>query len=332
MQSINQYYNIDLLKSNFTRQIYDSYNKITLTNINLTAKKINSNDIEHHLKHNKFMSKSIMEFILEYEFLYNLTIDKINIYFPNNQFDIKLLKKIVKIIELFKNISCKDSPNVYIWLLPLKKTLPSASEEKSLNPININSGMSDGRNIYIWRIEECCKVLVHELIHHYELDFGQIFDDNLNNISKMVCKSINLKNKNINLNEAYTEALATIVMCIIESNSIISMKDLLLKNLQLAMTNAAKILNYFGYKSAQELFVKNNILFRETTNAFSYYIIKSLLLYKIHIVIYLCDQEKNYENYLLYAKLIKFDNVWMNEINKYFNNDFDNTLKMTIFK
>ena len=84
---------------------------------------------------------------------------------------IKKLKLLVYIIEYIKEINnIKLDVKAYLFLCDLKKLQPDKWISLSVN--NVNSGYTDNMNKYmfIWRYEEFEKVLMHEVVHLFNLD------------------------------------------------------------------------------------------------------------------------------------------------------------------
>ena len=91
-----------------------------------------------------------------------------------------LLKLIFWRINFMRNIA-NNNKILEVWIFPslFKKILP---ETKIITIDTINSGMTVLNNnckngkIYIWRKEELLKVLIHEIIHSFNLDINDKYD------------------------------------------------------------------------------------------------------------------------------------------------------------
>jgi len=112
-----------------------------------------------------------------------------------------IAQRVSAFLKHFKIQAPQKKFRLIIYLTDWKKSL----EPQPLTVKNINSGstgtLNDIRYIVIWRCEEICKVLVHELIHCFGLDYYRTAD---------IVKS-----------EAITEALAEIyhiIFTLIESD------------------------------------------------------------------------------------------------------------------
>lgn len=139
----------------------------------------------------------------------NLVNCKLRIY--NKTFNLKnesinLLIYALSFILSFSNRDFDLTCNIV--LLPDKKIF-----NNSFTPNEINSGMSSTSEttseIYIWRLEECVKVIFHECIH--SLKFSNINDtiDIINHYNN----KYNYKSNNLTINETYTEIWARLFNC-----------------------------------------------------------------------------------------------------------------------
>jgi len=100
----------------------------------------------------------------------SLTCNKIYIKMNNNSLILNRIKLIIYFIEYLKYIS-NNNKNItmYLILSPLLKKLPN---NDIIGVDHVNSGYTDQYNniIYIWRLEECEKVIFHEIIHYLDID------------------------------------------------------------------------------------------------------------------------------------------------------------------
>lgn len=158
---------------------------------------------------------------------------------------------------------------------------------------HVNNGVTtftDGRpeGIYIYRIQDLKKVLIHELIHFYSLDFKskRLFLDH--RFADSYC--IKDVAGRIDINEAYTEALACFVYIVIHINMSedgARMDDRIYHNELCKSVRRAR--NEFMYKIAGILQRHTDIVkgtcqinLIQDTHVFSYYLCKSALFYQIH--------------------------------------------------
>ena len=207
-----------------------------------------------------------------------------------------------------------------------KKTIPHNTLQ-TLSPKHCNSAVTTGclekTDIVIFRKEEWLKVFIHETFHSFGMDFANYstpkFETEMKNIFPLDIE--------FNVYEAYSECWATII------NSMLFSYDLLkdksdFKNFYLytqfnlqfeqifSMFQMIKILNYMGLHYTN-LYIKDPInqssrtyLYKEKTNVFMYYILKTILLYNYHSFVELC-KNMNLNIMRFYrspATLLKFSN------------------------
>ncbi len=143
---------------------------------------------------------------------------KIHVYIPENNLKNETninIQRIIHICQIMRTISKQNNQiKLVIFYTNQKKKLSKFDEELLLGAININSGSTyRGEVINIWRAEELYKVLIHELIHYYHLDFNENTHgyETIQKILHCDCnsyKNIYRLNKSY---ESYTEYLALII-------------------------------------------------------------------------------------------------------------------------
>jgi hypothetical protein len=298
-----------------------------IVNWNVKKSVVDISYLDDYIFNNIFIAKKIRSSILKNQTYNKISYsnDKygsINILFTNNNKNISDLEKyIMNIIQTFYEYSSeKNIVNIVVILTDFTKCLPE-NEEEILTNHNVNSGMSDSKNIVIWRTEEIKKVLIHELIHHYHLDFGFQICSGSSECSKnemKLYKNYKLKNKNkIIINEAITETLAMIINCLTNNN------DNLIKSLVYetwhSFIQVSKILNHFGFKKIDEFLgiSQTDKVWIESTNVFSYYMIKSIMLFNLPKIIPLLNlkNKRNINNYNLLLEQIKVTDIYIEIIN-----------------
>lgn len=202
--------------------------------------------------------------------IYKFKYHNINYYILyNNKLNLKKINRIVKRVYNISHYYDKTF-NIYILMSPLKKLFNSDIYEP-LNETNINSGFTylNMNTIYLIRMEELPKVLLHELIHHNKLIQNEFKKNNIIRIKK--CFKIDEKIK-LDPNEAIVEFWACIIHLYyisIEYN----------KNFYELYKNE---LNYSLIKSKQILNIQkkllNNIWIDKNSNIFPYIIFKTIFL------------------------------------------------------
>jgi hypothetical protein len=155
----------------------------------------------------------------------------------------------------------------------------------------INTGVTDGVNVAITRQEESMKTILHELYHFYDMDYR---DTDLV-LERSLIELFNINNKldSLNIFEAQTEVIASIINIIVlewfkrpggsESTSAPLTKSGLLDMIIEPLTEQVsysiyKMVNIMLNSSCRSLINNKNTACQitQTTNALSYYIIKVL--------------------------------------------------------
>jgi hypothetical protein len=208
----------------------------------------------------------------------------------------RILTRISFVILFFQESSCSktENLNMNLFLFNLKKKLPKM-RDTTLDTENVNSGFttfyhSGNKNIVIFRDEEMDKLIIHELIHFYYLDF-HLLDINLADF-------LNVSNSiEFIPNESYTETITILIHCEllaleIQGNNISTSKimdlamELLAREILFGLFQCAKILYHYNYHHIDN-FILNNINnihqaytnnFRQTSCLLSYFFIKTSLL------------------------------------------------------
>ena len=331
-----------------------------------------------------------MENLLEYRHNYrikfnnnnNTIIVNLKIYSKNKTINKKFFDNIVKRILLMglvkqyrgsmnnsdnkSNNNSANSITINIILVLTNKKKVLNTDYTHMGPKEINSGLASyGDNttskIVIYRMEELSKLLIHELVHYLKLDFTHIeFADFFNyvNISPSTP---------ITPNESFTEIVACFINCIACSYEHGCRKNIKLANkyinyeLKYNIYQVAKILCYFGFKDASDFFrpytsnnsvsqKKDSAVFKQTTNVFSYFIIKTSLLFVPERFLIFFKRTDNLSLHITnnhskdsYIKMVKstlLNPGFINKINEYmeFMRSYKqktllyNTLRMTIIE
>lgn len=323
-------------RSSYNNEIYNNNNRDKLNKL---------------LYENKFISLDIIHCGEIYDLVYNEYFYKyknaetnIHIFTLDNK-DKPNVVYIVKIINLLRKLSKKNLDiELTIFFCHQKRYLNKTKNKNLiLTPENINAGSTlIGEFIYIWRREEFYKVLIHELIHYFMLDFSD-FDNSY--IEKIRNNIININGDDV-INETYTELLAMTIYNIFYS--LISKIDFnKIINYETIFTHfqIAKIINYFGGKEYNDLF---KIEIKQSTSVASYVIFKGMFLNKYdNILIHYDDhfnssRESKYNDYKkLYSVIVSKESLNKNLINHFLNiilnkNEKSNkfimkSLRMTMF-
>jgi hypothetical protein len=202
--------------------------------------------------------------------------------------------EIIKRILFFNEFLGIDNlPNKFIvFLTDNKKQIDDDVLSKMhFKTLNINSAVTNGKDIIIYRQEELLKSIFHELIHFHNLDFRNIPDKLLN----YIMKTHNIKADNeYTLFECVTESLANMLNNVFLSRNINEFTTNMKYELMFSTVQIAKILSVCGYKNWDEFsaldninkgikhneYYKHNIKtqFKQDSCVFSYYILKFYIM------------------------------------------------------
>lgn len=209
------------------------------------------------------------------------------------------------IVNKHASKSCTDKLSVFIYHTSLTKVLPSTNIEV-LDEDNVNTGFTrtcqPSGEIVIYRLEEWFKVLLHESMHNYGLDFSDMDNAACHNkiLGLFPIKS------DVNLYEAYTEFWARIMNILFCSYANASDKtniNEMLVNSEFfvnferifAFYQMSKVLKFMDieYRHLIEKSAYSDSLrktfYKENTNVLSYYILTTILL-------------NNYQDFLIWCK------------------------------
>jgi hypothetical protein len=223
----------------------------------------------------------------------------------------------------YANSQCSPIITIYIYLTNHKKMLPSLVHN-SIDRHNANTAFTlacphSKNEIYIYRFEEWFKVLIHESFHSFGLDFARMPEEIVN--KKMF--SIFPIKCDLRFYETYCEMWAEIINIIfISVNSYssnetkINMNELI-KNIEnhlyfermFSLFQCAKVLNFYGLTYRDILQKSNKIHYKEKTPVFSYYILKSIVMFYYNDFIEWCYIHNN--------KSLEFTKT-QNNINQFF--------------
>lgn len=297
-------------KNKLLKDIYNNFKKV----INIKKEyKIEKKDF----KYNKYIDLLDFDFIdnkiinnikknIKTEFY--LKYENINIYLfhynktLNNKIK-KILDKILNIIiclkKLFKN---NKDIKIHLYFSKLKKTFPK--NNKTIGPIHSNSGltyypdMKKNGIIIIFREEEYIKVLIHECIHSLYGDLHLWDQKNNEKIFNKYCLN-SYEYKKVNINETYTEFLASIINQIY----IIILCKLKLKDINTlfryesiySLIKVKQILEHYKYNNIKNIYNKEKCqVFNQKTSILSYYIFKTGLYFNITKVLNLYNRTNNF--------------------------------------
>ena len=340
-------YSTTIKKIHNNVELLDSYFKEEDIKLDLLDNQ-NINRSEYSLETSEFIEPDIKKEITEsikykYTTYYMITIKNKKLFKGEIQFytkkTIKMneLKKLVRLISsyvLFFNISLNKSrvPLLKLYLTDKKKLMPPP-HQLYFTPKNVNSAVTNGIYIVIFRKEEMIKSVLHEVIHYHRIE-----NRNTLELDKYVSYLFKLSQDNLEdlrLYEAQTDFIAIYLNLCFKLS--ISKKEFYLKEfvnhfideIEFMLKQYCKIANHFKFKSVQDMLLvklKNqnkskkgkpslnkNKFTDKNTYSFSYYIIK--LFYGLNLP--LNNIFSTSEKELIYSiKKTLLDDNFINIVNK----------------
>lgn len=320
--------------------------------INNENKKIIKSNLLKHFINNLYVTDEIKSYIKEkkeeilyYNIKFNNTYIKIYffIYEKGDKYEMydKISKNMVMVINLIvklmkkevEDMVCsKDGLNIYVLLTPFKRMI---NKKEILSAVHTNGGFSYGcRNrgdIIVYRREDYFKVFIHELIHNFGYD-GYLFKSR--KVYEKINNNFNLRNMDLSIYEGLTEFWAVIInvsflsFCMNKKNInkyVLCFNKLINYEIIHGLFQSNKILQNYDLDYNKLLYDRNESKYDENTHIFSYYIIKTLLLFSydnlLNKKIIINDKlifertEENINRYIDY--IIKISHK--KKLNKYFD-------------
>lgn len=307
-------------------------NKITIKEVSKKPEMYNSNTRFFPLEIKKYINENE-----KYQLIYNCKVGgrDIRIYFTLfNEDDLLELDKYTECANMmymwldicasYSMKHCANTLDIYIYQTPFSKTLPDAVST-TIGTNNVNTAFttwcSPKSEIVIYRDEEWFKVFIHETFHNLGLDFSDV-DHKQNDI--LMTKLFNIENSNssFRIYESYCEVWAEILngffvsffQCENESACKNKFNKYMQKQIGFSVFQLVKILNYYHSNYSEFINKKTPIVkFKENTYVFSYYIVKTILLFHSvdfekwcqdnNVNIFQFDRKN--QNVLKYGRLIK---------------------------
>jgi hypothetical protein len=215
------------------------------------------------------------------------------------------------------NIECSKNIHIYLYCIDLPKELPWPNNREKIDIIHANTAFTTGcqtsTDIVIFREEEWFKVLMHESFHNLGLDFIGFSSSDMKVLDDRLREMFHIEEiTDIRLYETYCETWAEILnILFIVYYTNMNKKNHTYKNMKLSRKTiknkkinksvqmmkqfrqqmiyesifscfqCAKIMNYHQIHYADFIQPNQNISrpYQENTQSFSYYILKSILLF-----------------------------------------------------
>ena len=296
---INKINKIKISKIAFFNKLHNKLHFI-LTNKEFikSLKNISIKDLDRvpQIKDSTFISSEIKKDANKLKYGYLIEFEHNKLYYYCNQ-KVKVnnseLLNICRVIKSLKILFKRENEKqiVHFYMTNKEKKFPK-KKNSLLGPNESNSGVTfsnfvESGEITIYRREECLKVLIHELIHANFIDKELIF------INKHLEKQFNsyfCTDYTILLNEAFTEAMATILnLFYIHITLKLKKKELdkmFVNELKYSIYIYSKIMNYYNIDNLDKILKQNNLCksnFPQKTNIIAYYIFKPLILLNLNL-------------------------------------------------
>ena len=211
----------------------------------------------------------------------------------------KLGDKIIQRLLFFNEFLGTDKlpTKIIIFLTNQEKEIDDVLEHKAhFRSLNVNSAVTNGQDIIIYRKQELLKSVFHELIHFHQLDFRTIPPNSEKVIMDYLKKTHNIaENNEYLLYECITESLANILNNIYSTNTqnLKHFKNHFIDELLFSTFQVTKILRICKYTSWEEFALlesDSNLKpqhnpakqFIQDSCVFSYYILKLYILLNIN--------------------------------------------------
>ena len=212
------------------------------------------------------------------------------------------------IASTFAESNCSPNLSIYVYLTNHKKNLAAAmiNSREPILKIHVNTAFTmacpqaQENEIYIYRKEEWFKAFIHETFHSLGLDFANLPESIANN----AIFSIFPVKCDLRFYEAYSETWAEIINVIFSCankyrhtddymrsgryniQKLCKMVDVTLHTEKIfSLFQCVKILQHYKleyndlYDKTEESIQKRDRRYNERTNVFSYYILKSIMMF-----------------------------------------------------
>lgn len=312
---------------------YNTY--VTFNPDNISEYYINeSENVKPEVQGSKYMSKRVYGYIrnrlhhvLEREYIFDDTRVSLCVYTINKNNNLNQLYNILNFyIQALNKIQHKASVKIVLYMTNFKKLFP-ADTGKELNEDNVNSGMTlfnaGERMIVIYRKEELFKVLLHELIHLYGLDFYHYSPE----VDKYMMEKHKIhvqephKNKAnpLALYESYTETLACYGHLI--ANILFTQQISNGEELDVAIQKAAtKEASHYMLQASK---IMKFTHMKEDSHCFSYYFVKAALFRNIATFVtfvnsvgFMLDTIEKQQRFLSFVKSVTDDPTFWKDLKK----------------
>jgi len=357
------FYKNNKIFDKLSKQFYNQIKKIKPIKIDINKKEYNSGSLsESHFvdeKSRKALKKLKYSYVSEFNVLQSKI--ELNLLGPNstNAQRKKSVNRIYKLLYFIISHSKMNLKTLKITLFFNNSDKKLTKKYEILSPKHINTAVTyacaTNGEIFLYRNEEWFKVLAHELMHSLCLDFSGLNIKDLKDSFKKLFKL----NSTYEISESYAEFWATVINVLFLSYDITSSYKSFKENVAMmldiekifSLYQVTKILKYMKIDSYENLIDRSH-LYEEKTNAFAYYIVKTILLYHYDDFLSFCHENNPPKNPIIFYKSPGNLRHFFNFILKYYqgedmmkdframelisrdvkNSDLKKSMRMTLFE
>jgi hypothetical protein len=249
------------------------------------------------------------------EIPYNGKKRRIKIYIcAPSHFTSTKIRKMVSLISTwfyfvndFVENGCSDTIDIYLYLIPNKKSLPDHGDAIDMEDVNtaFTTTCAIKTNVHIFREEEWFRALIHESFHNLGLDFIRMDNTMIHAEQARIAHVFNTKMPDIRFYETYCEMWAEVLnlMFYVHINKAPSISwkveffRLLKYEQAFSLLQCVKLLKHNGI--SYQTFPENGHKYSEETNGFSYYILKCILSVHLDEFLHFCSSQFAQDEYSL---------------------------------
>ena len=258
--------------------------------------------------------KKTMKVQTKINYIFDGTPINATIVFSRMNYDrVVFLMSMLNLFIMILNRIKRTPKSLNITLINCNKKKVKPEDGRDLTSEHVNTGVTftyfgqDYGEIIVFREEEMIKVLLHELIHFYDLDDKRVESSKESQLNNM----FGLKGRSININESFTDTLACIInvvtFCALKchdqgcnySGFLKECKRVFKIEYNHILKQSLNILIYNGYKINGNAFVPTRTI-QETTSVTSYYVLKAIVF-------------SNIDSFLKYVVTTNFTLININE-------------------
>jgi len=208
----------------------------------------------------------------------------------------------------FVDNECSNTVNIYLYLIPNKKSLPENNVIIDREHVNtaFTTTCAVKTNVHIFREEEWFRALIHESFHNLGLDFIRMGDSKIKLQEGRINKAFHTNILDIRLYETYCEMWAEVLNLLFyvyinrpSENYRWKVEFFRLLKYEQAFTilQCVKILQHNGM--SYDTMDDSGHLYKENTNTFSYYILKCILSVHLDQFLDFCSNQYDENEYSL---------------------------------